>query len=188
MLEPRRILLTSPSIGGVREAVRAELVVEIDEYSALFAKEYPAVWRTVYFILRDRQQAEDVAQEAFAQLHLHWRKVSGYQRPDSWVRRVAIRIAIRHLKRESRRRVLEREADVAVVPGPVDMDLLRAIGELPAMQRAMVVLFYLEDRPMPEIAHILSISEATGYVHLHRARKRLGELLGEEVSDDVARS
>ena len=38
--------------------------------------------RTAYFILHDRQRAEDVAQEAFAQLYTHWKKVAGYQRPD----------------------------------------------------------------------------------------------------------
>jgi RNA polymerase sigma-70 factor (ECF subfamily) len=156
-----------------------------DEYALLFAKEYATVVQAVYFILFDRHRAEDVAQEAFAQLHLHWRKVSSYQRPDAWVRRVAIRIAVRHAKRELRRSALEREAQLTEAAGSADLDLMRAIGRLPAMQRAVVVLFYFEDRPMAEVAHVLSISEATGYVHLHRARRRLGELLGEEVGEDV---
>jgi RNA polymerase sigma-70 factor, ECF subfamily len=53
------------------------------------------------------------------------------------------------------------------------------------MQRAAVVLFYFEDLPLSEIASILRCSEATVRVHLHRARKRLAELLGEEVIEDV---
>ncbi len=54
------------------------------------------------------------------------------------------------------------------------------------MQRAAIVLFYFEDLPVAEIAHILDCAEPTARVHLHRARKRLAEVLGEEVSEDVS--
>jgi DNA-directed RNA polymerase specialized sigma24 family protein len=67
----------------------------------------------------------------------------------------------------------------------MDPDLTAAIRSLPAQQRAVVVLFYLEDRPMEEIAEITGCSVSTGWVHLHRARKRLGTLLAEEVANDV---
>ena len=56
---------------------------------------------------------------------------------------------------------------------------------LPAMQRAAVVLFYFEDRPVAEIADILGISDGSVKVHLHRARQRLMVLLGEEVGEDA---
>ena len=85
-----------------------------DEFTQLFMAEYGAVTRTVWFILRDRHQAEDVTQEAFAQLHVHWKKVSTFQRPDAWVRRVGeSRLAVRYAKRESRRKELERETEPA---------------------------------------------------------------------------
>ena len=47
-----------------------------------------------------------------------------------------------------------------------------------APARSVVVLFYYEDRPMDQIADILGCTTATGWVHLHKARKRLGVLLG----------
>jgi RNA polymerase sigma-70 factor (ECF subfamily) len=59
------------------------------------------------------------------------------------------------------------------------------VRELPPRQRAVVALFYLEDRPMDQIAELLGCSESTGWVHLHRARRTLAERLGEEVTDDV---
>jgi RNA polymerase sigma-70 factor (ECF subfamily) len=43
-----------------------------------------------------------------------------------------------------------------------------------------VALFYLEDRPVGDVAELLGCTETTAKVHLHRARKRLGELLGEK--------
>ncbi len=109
--------------------------------------------------------------------------ISHYERPDAWVRRVAIRMAIRADRRERLRPRLERELEATPLPGPVDIDLLRAIHQLPTSQRAAVALFYLEDRPVSEVAQILACAEVTAKVHLHRARKRLADLLGDKRSD-----
>jgi RNA polymerase sigma-70 factor, ECF subfamily len=157
------------------------------EYSWFYQAEYTNVARSVFLILRDQSRAEDIAQDAFVQLYAHWWKVSRYDRPDAWVRRVAIRMAVRHAKRERRRAVLELEVDEPALRGPIDVDLLRAIGELPAAQRAAVVLFYFEDRPIAEIVDVLGSSEGAVKMSLQRARRRLAELLTEEVGDDVHR-
>jgi RNA polymerase sigma-70 factor (sigma-E family) len=155
------------------------------EYAWFFRAEFPAVLRTVFLILHDRGRSEDVTQEAFIQLFTHWRKVSRYERPDAWVRRVAIRQAIRALRRDRIRALREREAAADPVPGVPDVDLARAIRQLPVMQRTAIVLFYFEDRPVSEIAGILGISGGAVKVHLHRARRRLAELLGEEVGENA---
>ncbi len=155
------------------------------EYAWFFRAEYAQVSRTVFLILHDHGRAEDIAQEAFIQLLSHWRKVSRYERPEAWVRRVAIRMAVREAKREGRRTFVERESITERIEHLPDVDLARAVHALPAMQRAAVVLFYFEDRPIAEIVHILEISEGSVKVHLHRARERLAQLLGEEVGKDA---
>ena len=156
-----------------------------EEYAWFFTGEYPALVRTLFFIVHNTERAEDIAQEAFMQLLVHWRKVSKYERPDAWVRRVAVRLAMRSTKREQMRSLVERRSRPAELPQPIDVDLANAIEQLPPRQRAAVVLFYFEDRPMQEIADILGCSVSTGWVHLHKARKRLAALLGEEVSESV---
>jgi RNA polymerase sigma-70 factor, ECF subfamily len=155
------------------------------EYDLVFAAEYRPVMRTVYLLVHDLDAAEDVTQEAFIRLYVHWSKVSRYDRPGAWVRRVAIRLSIDRLRRERLRAVLERDAPAPVSPGGEDVDVLRAVRSLPRMQRAAVVLFYLEGRPTPEIADLIGCSEATVRVHLRRGRARLAALLGEEVTEDV---
>jgi RNA polymerase sigma-70 factor (ECF subfamily) len=155
------------------------------QYEWFFRAEFPVVLQTVSLILHDRGRSEDVTQEAFIQLLVHWRKVSRYERPEAWVRRVAIRQAIRVLRREKVRALLEREVAPDVGPEVPDVDLARAIRRLPVMQRSAIVLFYFEDRPVAEIAFILGVSEGAVKVHLHRARKRLAELLGEEVGENA---
>lgn len=155
------------------------------EYAWFFRAEFASVLRTVYLVLRDRGRAEDIAQEAFTQLYSHWRKVSRYERPEAWVRRIAIRMAIRQQKRDGLRAMLERTALEPVIDHATDLDLAGAMHELSPTQQAVVVLYYYEDRPTAEIAEILGMSQSTVRVHLTRARRHLAELLREEVGDDV---
>jgi len=168
--------ITIRATEGIERAVS-----ERDEgFTTFFRCEYPSLVRTLYLIVHDRELARDLAQDAFVQLFARWRRISHYERPEAWVRRVGIRMAVRAASRERIRPRLERELDFGTLPEPVDVDVVRAIGELSASQRAAVALFYLEDRPVSEVAEVLACSEVTAKVHLHRARKRLAELLSEK--------
>jgi RNA polymerase sigma factor (sigma-70 family) len=155
------------------------------EYASMYAAEFTPVSRTVFLILHDRQRAEDITQDAFIQLYSHWGQVSRYERPGAWVRRVAIRLAVRHQKRERTRAVIERSAEPPSIPQPADIDLFHAMRQLPVAQRAALVLFYYEDRPLAEVASILGWTLSAAKVNLMRARRRLGTLLDEEVAEDV---
>lgn len=120
-------------------------------------------------------------------LYRHWSKVSRYEKPDAWVRRVAIRIAVKEVRKARLRSAFQPDAEPHYLDPIYDLDLMKSISALPAMQRAVVVLFYLEDRPISELAQILDCSEATVGVHLHRARKRLAILL-DQAREEVAES
>lgn len=155
------------------------------EYDWYFRASYAPVCRTVFLIVHDRELAEDVTQEALYRMLTHWRTVSGYERPEAWVRRVAIRIAVRELQRRTARVTKERLAQPVAYDELPDPDVGRAVAQLAPMQRAAVVLFYWEDRPVHEIAEVLCVSESTVKQHLFRARHRLAEMLCEEVHGDV---
>jgi RNA polymerase sigma factor (sigma-70 family) len=159
--------------------------VATGDFDSMFAAEYAAVLRTVYLICHDTHLAQDITQEAFVELLRHWDKVSRYERPGAWVRRVAIRKLVKAMRRDVRRR--EAEAEVTFEPPtalePADLDVLRAVRALPLRQRTAVVLYYYEDRPLDEVAEVLECSPSTAAVHVHRARAKLGGLL-QEVSRD----
>ena len=159
------------------------------DFRTVFDTTYPRLVRTLWFVVHDHDRAQEIAQDAFVDLHRQWRKVGSYDRPDLWVRRVALRKAQRAVRRDLRRASAERESArpeaVAGAPDLPDPQLIAAVASLPARQRAVVVLFYLEDRPMDEVADLLGISPATGFVHLHRARARLAALLSEPVDEEV---
>ena len=154
-----------------------------EAFEMFFLAEHGSVLRTVQLILGDRQSAEDATQEAFYRLLVHWKKISQYERPGAWVRRVAIRIATRA---RGRRRTDEVEPSRPDVESAGRVDLQRALRALSPAQRAAVVLFYYEDHPVGEVASLMACSEGAVKTHLHRARKHLAEALGEELND-VAR-
>ncbi|HSV39514.1 MAG TPA: sigma-70 family RNA polymerase sigma factor [Nocardioidaceae bacterium] len=159
-----------------------------EAFDALFAAHFPTVVRTVTYVVSDRAIAEEITQDAFVKLLRHWSKVSAYERPDLWVRRVALRDAQRERRRGWRRPEIEASAaPPAMVAGPEAgrSDVLAAVSTLAPKQRAIVVLFYFEDRPMDEIAEIVGCSTSTAWSQLHNARKRLALTLAEEVADDV---
>ena len=155
-----------------------------DNYETFFELEYGKVFRTVYLLVRNKETAEDVTQDAFVQLLNSWRRVSQYDLPEAWVRRVAIRMAVRRARREKKRLHVETQGLAPQERSARDPDVLVAVGGLPPAQRAAVVLFYYEDRPVQEIASLLSCSESTARVHLHKARRKLESILKE--TSDVA--
>ena len=161
-------------------------VVRLDTegFDDLFATEYLPVARSVYLICQDWNRAQDATQEAFIQLLMHWDRVSRFDRPGAWVRRVAIRQAIRATRKEARRRGAEALIEpVAPHEARFDVDILNAIRLLSPHQRVAVVLFYYERASLEEIGEVLGCSSSTAGVHLHRARGRLEELLTEVGSD-----
>lgn len=168
-----------------------------DAFDALVRDHRARIVRTVALVVGDVGVAEEVAQDAFARAFASWRRVGGYDAPDAWVRRVAIRDAVRRSGRDRRRP--EREAlagtrDAGTGRGAAasdpaggvadHLDVVAAVRDLPPQQRAAVVLHYLDDLPVAAVADALGCSASTAKVHLHRARRTLAARLGEEPDDD----
>lgn len=156
------------------------------DFDGFYANEYQAIARAAWFVVLDIQMANDIAQEAFCRALQRWDRVEGYERPGAWVRTVAIRLALRARERRRRETVL---VDVAVADteaaSELSADLAGALRGLPRQQRAAVVLHYLCDLSVEQLAEVMGCRAVTARVHLHRARKALGEQLG--YHDDVAR-
>jgi RNA polymerase sigma-70 factor (ECF subfamily) len=147
------------------------------DFEDVFKESFGVVVRTAYVVTGDWEVAREIGQDAFLQLLRHWRKVSRYDNPGAWTRRVGIRLAVREAQRG--RRVADIGADA--VDADVVLDLRRAILDLAPAQRAAVSMYYLADMPVVEVAEVLECSESTVRTHLQRARTRLAELLTEEV-------
>ena len=153
------------------------------DLEALFRSDYPRLVATVAVVLRDTDAAADVVQDAFAQAGRHWARVSAYDNPGQWVRRVAINRALsvrrgRHRQDAALPRLAGPSSTTDREP-PVDFDA--ALDRLPPRQRAVVALFYVADMPVAEIASLLDVAPGTVKSQLHDARAALAPQL--EVDD-----
>ncbi len=134
-----------------------------------------------------RDTGADLAHEALLRAYRSWAKVSVLDQPGSWARRVVINLAIdRHRRsgREQRALELVRSRPAPATAEPADDSFWRAVRTLPARQRSVVVLHYVEDQSVAAIAETLDIRPGTVKAALVDARRTLAGLLGaEEVHD-----
>lgn len=154
--------------------------VDFDEF---FRGRAPALLRTAYLLTGDRHLAEDLVQEAFARTHRVWRRVRDGGHPEAYLRKVMYHLQI---SRWRSRQV--KEALPWQLPDRGDrrdhahdaverLALRQALLALPARQRAVIVLRFLEDRSEAETAEILDCRVGTVKSHTFRALARLRELV-----------
>ena len=159
-----------------------------DAFGAAMVEHGARLGRLAFYLCGDRTRAEDLVAEAFA---VAWPKWSA-GRIDSllpYLRRTLVNLAAKE-----RRHWLvvvrhdERAGPPPPAPGadhglPFQVDLARALGDLPAGQRVAVVLRYLEDMPEAEIAALLRVAPGTVKSRLARALDTLRTQL--EGGDDA---
>lgn len=150
------------------------------DFDEFYAAHYRSLTTQLFAYLGDRQEAQDVVQEAFCRAYARWSSVRDYDDPVAWVRRVAWNLATSHARRLSvaaafrRRQRVEHEPP----PGPDRVSLVAALRQLPDRHRRALVLHYLADQPVTEIAMAMGATEGAVRVWLHRGRAALAAKLG----------
>ena len=166
---------------GTEPEAPTAVQTEAASFDELYAAHYGVLTVQLYAYFGDRQEAQDIAQEAFCRALARWRTVSRYDDPVAWVRRVAWNLAVNRWRRArtamaflSRQRRTEAEAPG---PSPERVAVLTALAGLPEPQRRAVVLRYLADLTVPQIAEREGVPEGTVKSWLHRAKAALATQL-----------
>lgn len=152
-------------------------------------------FRVAYGVLRNRADAEDVAQDAFAKAYRAFRQLRDRDRFRGWLVRMTWRLAIDRQRSDRRRAARETigESDrpspgaESVVQAERAERLWRAIDDLPEKLRLVVVLAGIEGHDMQEVAALLGVPEGTVKSRLFLARKQLKETLSWMATNTVNR-
>jgi RNA polymerase sigma factor (sigma-70 family) len=142
---------------------------------AIYRQQGDRLWRALRLFTGSSDIASDALAEAFTQLIARGPAVRS---PASWVWRSAFRIAAGELKRRGQEAGWPIEARYEVPRETAE--LLAALPRLPPKQRASIVLHYQCGYSLKEVAEIIGSTPSAVGVHLHRGRKRLRVLLGDE--------
>lgn len=157
-----------------------------DALAELYRRHGEMVYHVAYRFLASESDAEDVLQDVFAGLPEALRVYEERDRFEFWLKRLAVRAALMLLRSRERRR----EERLPEVGGPRSrapdaktvadyVATRRALRELTAEQRAVLMLKQVEGYSHAEIGQLLGISETASAGRLHRALRKLWELLGE---------
>jgi RNA polymerase sigma-70 factor (sigma-E family) len=150
------------------------------DYETYVGARAPTMLRLAYLIEGERAAAEDLLQTAFVKLYQAWPRIDRDLGPDAYLRRI---IMTTHASRWRRKAV--HEVPLADPPEPArqqaapdsavaDRHLLwAALGRLPRMQRAVVILRWYEDLTEADVARVLDVSVGTVKQHNHRALRAL---------------
>jgi RNA polymerase sigma-70 factor (ECF subfamily) len=162
------------------------------EFEARFVESTTLAFRVAFAVLRHRQDAEDVAQEAFVRAHRMFAQLRERDRFRAWLVRMTWRLALDR-RRGDRRRVAREERTSGQDPaGPAAVDcgaeqdliarqrashLWAAIDALPDKLRVAVVLANIEGHDVEEVARLLALPVGTVKSRLFLARQKLKESL-----------
>jgi len=189
----------------IRELVVSAKKGNSESFGRLVVLHQRAVTRLAQRLLRDPDEANAAAQDAFVKAWGSLKEFRGECPFGAWVSRIVVNICRDQLKRKKvvviESRLVSRSKNGEIVPGPLETardrgpdpesqalfrELGRRIAELmaalPLMQREVFALRYYEDRPLAEIAALYQVDVGTIKTHLfratHRVRKSLEALYG----------
>ncbi len=165
-------------------------------YRELLGRYQRPVFSLIYRMLRDREQAEDLAQETFVRVFNHIDRYDPKYKFSSWIFKIATNLTIDHIRKKevatvsidgSRYAVTADEIEASTIAIASDDEnpeelleakelgssIEEAIGGLRAEYRTAILLRHVEGREYQEIADIMGLPLGTVKTFIHRARKEL---------------
>ncbi len=184
-----------------QELVRQTLGGDGRAFEVLIERHQQAVYRILYRLLKNKQEAEDIAQETFLRCHRYLEKFDQNRPFAPWLYRIATNLALSCLQRlsrchfipwddqvsETQTGCLEQQYDLTSGDGlgqstdpeaawerkEVSQEIFKALQNLKPSDRMIVILRYCEELSYEEIAYIMQTRRNSIEVRLFRAKQKL---------------
>jgi len=156
-------------------------------FGAFYSAAARRVVRHSYALTGSLADAQDITQEAFARAWQRWASVSQCDSPEAWVRKVATNLAASRWRRDRAARAVVRELageQVTSEISPNTVALVAGLRTLPERQRVVLVLHYLADLSVDQIAADLGCPAGSVKAWLSRGRTALAAAMAEVPAPD----
>ena len=167
-------------------APQPTIVPSADEFGQIYREHAPLVYRTAWGVLGSREDAEDVLQSVFLKLLRREYPPDLQKNPKAYLYKAAVTVSLDLLKARRRRPVLVDDIERLQISAPAEgarfdealhERLYEAIAQLSAEAAEILVLRYMQNKSVAEIASGLGVSRTVIAVRLFRSRARLKALL-----------
>ena len=177
-----------------KHIIRKVLCGESGEYVHILNRYGQQVFNLVVHIVSNREDAEELTQDIFMKA---FRQLSSFKEESSfstWLYRIATNTALTAVRKRRYDKIrLDENAYIDITDELIDESLdndceeqlqrlSQAIDKLNAEERAIITLYYMDERPIAEVATIMSMTESNIKIKLYRTRKRLYLLLNDRKS------
>jgi len=166
-------------------------------YAMLVERHKDMVFTLAYRMLKNREEAEEVSQDAFIKAYSSLKKFRKDSKFSTWIYRIVYNLSVSQLRKNTNptRSLDEVERPMDVEDTHQKMDRLeqddrkkfiqQALASLSYDEQTIITLYYQDDLPVGEIAEITQMTSSNVKVKLHRARKRLHTQLGDILKQEI---
>ena len=166
-----------------------------EAFGTLFDKYANLVFKVASHYIRNRRDAMDIVQDVFLKAYRAIGEIRDYDKCKSWLCRIALHTSLNWQRAQKNMPVAIGDAmDVAEITQDAttssastfcNKKVWAAINELNDEWRAIVMLKYMDNMSYAQIAEVLGVSMATVRNKMYRAKSRLKEILGSQISSEI---
>jgi RNA polymerase sigma factor (sigma-70 family) len=149
-------------------------------------------------MLKDREEAEEVAQDTFLKIYKSLSKFNGESKLSTWIYKVTFNTCLDRLRKNKRSQAVESRADFteqeaisvlnvldSIEEGERNLVIQDCLRELPGEDGFLLTLYYFQEQSLDEIAKVIGISPNNVKIRLYRSRKKLAILLKEHLEPEI---
>ncbi|MCO5268331.1 MAG: sigma-70 family RNA polymerase sigma factor [Brumimicrobium sp.] len=171
-----------------KQLIKDILTGNTQAFGALVDAYQDMAFTIAYRVCKNRQDAEDITQNAFVKAYKNLHTFRFTSKFSSWFYRIVYNTALTHIQQQKEVNISTEEqrienytdldsTDSALINKDQHLAILDAIHQLPGDEATIITLYYIEEKSIKEIEKITSLSLSNIKIKLYRARKRLAELL-----------
>jgi len=166
------------------------------QYFSYFVEKYKdIVFSIAMKVLRNREDAEEMAQESFIKAFKSLHTFKGEAKFSTWLYRITYNNCISEVRKKKIKFVSADDVQISDEPEEMNLDgipaenrakyVKAALEKLPEDEYMLILLYYFDDKSVEEIGEITKMTESNGKVKLFRARKKLYAILNDMLKEEI---